>query len=532
MGANLADLVQIAATRRPDVPAIVTSDRTTTWAELERLVRAVSGGLTTRRLDRGDRVAIVLGNSLEFVTTYFGVLRAGLVAVPVNNSYTAREIETVLTSSGARLVIADKLTANAVRHAAGHDIAVIEVGSDDWRRLTVGSTPPPSFDTDPESLAVLIYTAGTSGQPKGAMLTHRSLLANLEQLLRAQDPAPMQPDDVALIVLPMFHIYALNAALGLVAKCGATAVISDRFEPEQSLRMIEDHGVTNVAGAPPMYIAWSAIPGFAERMRNVRMLASGAAPLPVPVYHQFASAGLTIWEGYGMTEAAPVITSSIVSNVSKPGSVGRPVAGLDMKLLDESGNEVEDGDPGEIVVRGPNLFSGYWPDGADGPDASGWFATGDVAIADSDGDIRLVDRRRDLILVSGFNVYPREIETVISAAPGVAEAAVVGVPHPYTGEAVKAIVVARSGIELDSSEVIAFAQQRLARFKTPTIVEIVDELPHSITGKIKKSGLREHPITQALFGSAETEASESAASDSVDAQTEADGSQPNQSSPE
>ncbi|HAM23450.1 MAG TPA: AMP-dependent synthetase [Actinobacteria bacterium] len=494
MGANLADLVQVAATQRPDVPAIVTTDRTTTWAELERLVRAVSGGLTTRRLDRGDRVAIVLGNSLEFVTSYFGIMRAGLVAVPINNSYTATEISAVLTSSGAKLVIADRQTVKAVRDASGGEVPVIEVGTDEWRRLTVGSTPPPDFETDPESLAVLIYTAGTSGQPKGAMLTHRALLSNLDQLLRVTDPAPMLADDVVLIVLPMFHIYALNAALGLVARCGATAVISDRFDPEDSLRMVQDHKVTNIAGAPPMYIAWSAIPNFAHRMSSVRMLASGAAPLLPAVYQQFASAGLTIWEGYGMTEASPVITSAIVTGVSKAGSVGQPLPGVETKLVDDSGNEVEEGDPGEIIVRGPNLFSGYWPDGADGPDGDGWFGTGDVAIADHEGDLRLVDRRRDLILVSGFNVYPREIETVIAAAPGVAEVAVVGVTHPYTGEAVKAIVVPKLDVQLHSEDVLAFAQQHLARFKAPTIVEVVRALPHSVTGKIQKSGLKERAI--------------------------------------
>ncbi len=522
MGANLADLVQVAANERPDVPAIVTTDRTTTWAELERLVRAVSGGLTTRRLDRGDRVAIVLGNSLEFVTSYFGVLRAGLVAVPINNSYTATEIDTVLTSSGAKLVITDKQSAKAVRDATAGDVAVVEVGTDDWRRLTVGSTPPPDFETDPESLAVLIYTAGTSGQPKGAMLTHRALLANLDQMLRVTDPAPMLPDDVVLVVLPMFHIYALNAALGLVARCGATAVISDRFDAEGSLKLIADHGVTHVAGAPPMYIGWSTVPDFAQRMASVRMLISGASPLLPAVFQQFASAGLTIWEGYGMTEASPVITSTIVTGVTKPGSVGQPLPGVETKLVDESGNEVEEGDPGEIIVRGPNLFSGYWPDGSDGPDGDGWFATGDIAIADHDGDLRLVDRRGDMILVSGFNVYPREIESVIAMAPGVAEVAVVGVSHPYTGEAVKAIVVPLPGVPVDSEEILSYAQRHLARFKAPTIVEVVRALPHSVTGKIRKSGLSEPSVdAQSISDISDQLADAASASDHpVDVSTE------------
>ncbi|NQU37436.1 MAG: AMP-binding protein [Actinobacteria bacterium] len=494
VGANLADLVQIAANERPDAPAIITSDRTTTWSELERLVRAVSGGLSFRRLDRGDRVAMVLGNSPEFVSTYFGILRAGLTAVPLNNSYTAPEIATVLRSSGAKLVITDRAAAATVRKAAGSDVAVIEVGSDDWRRLTVGSTPPPDFETDPESIAVLIYTAGTSGTPKGAMLSHRALGANLDQLMSIADPVPMATDDVSLIVLPMFHIYALNAALGLVAKTGSTAVLAERFDASGALRLIRDHHVTNIAGAPPMYIAWSAMPDLADRLATVRMLTSGAAPLPPAVHQQFKTAGLTIWEGYGMTEASPVISAALVSGNSKPGSVGKPLPGVEVKLVDGTGEEVDEGDPGEIQVRGANLFSGYWPDGAEGPDGDGWFATGDVALADEDGDLHLVDRRRDLILVSGFNVYPREIETVLSRVPGVAEVAVVGVSHPFTGEAVKAIVVPMPGIELEADDILEYAQGHLARFKSPTIVEVVGALPHSVTGKIIKNSLRDPAI--------------------------------------
>jgi long-chain acyl-CoA synthetase len=516
VGANLADLVQAAANERPEASAIITSDRTTTWAELERFVRAVSGGLSNRQLTRGDRVAMVLGNSPEFVSTYFGILRAGLVAVPINNAYTAPEIEAVLRSSGAKLVITDRGAGPAVSKAAGSDVAVVEVGTDGWRRLTVGSTPPPDFETDPESVAVLIYTAGTSGTPKGAMLTHRALAANLEQLVAVNYPAPMTAEDVSLIVLPMFHIYALNTALGMVAKTGSAAVLAERFEALDALRLIRDHHVTNVAGAPPMYIAWSAVPNLADRLATVRMLTSGAAPLPPAVHQQFETAGLKIWEGYGMTEAAPVISAALVSGTSKPGSVGKPLPGVEVKLVDGSGEEVDDGDPGEILVRGANLFSGYWPDGSQGPDEDGWFATGDVALADNDGDLHLVDRRRDLILVSGFNVYPREIETVLSNVPGVAEVAVVGVSHSITGEAVKAVVVPMPGIELEADDILEYAQGRLARFKSPTIVEVVDALPHSVTGKIIKKSLRE-PAVDPRSVKDITEASAIPAADSTDA---------------
>ncbi len=489
MGANLADLVREAAATRPNVPAVVSQDRTTTWSELDRLVHAVAGGLTARRMERGDRVAIVLGNSIEFISSYFGILRAGMVAVPMNTSYTATEIENLLRSSGARLVITDSASAKNVRDAAA-GISVVEVGTDDWRRLTVGSTPPPTEETDPESLAVLIYTAGTSGDPKGAMLTHRALTANLDQILELKDPAALLPDDSVLIVLPMFHIYALNAALGMVVRQGATAVIAERFDPIGTAELIKRHKVTLVAGAPAMYVAWSALSNIADYLADVRMLQCGAAPLPVSVAQEFATKGLPIWVGYGMTEASPVISTTLTTGRAKLGSVGQPIPGVEIRLVDEEGNEVRDGDPGEIVVKGANLFSGYWPHGEDGPDDDGWFPTGDVAVADADGDLQLVDRRSELILVSGFNVYPREIEQAIGTHPEIDSIAVLGVPHPATGEAVKALVVLTAGSSLTPEAIVEYAGTRLARFKTPTIVDVVDELPRSVTGKIMKGALR------------------------------------------
>lgn len=490
MGANVADLVQNAAVRRPDHTAVISGGRSTTWAELDLLVHAISGGLAARRLDRGDRVVLLLGNSLEFVTSYFGVLRAGLVAVPTNTSYTVTEISEVLRSSGAKLVISDASSARSARAAATETVPVVEVGTDAWRRLNVGSTPPSAGETDPESLAVLLYTSGTSDRARAAMLTHRALIANLQQLAALDNPSAMDPDDVALIVLPLFHIYALNAALGLVAYNAATAVLVDRFDAEATIETIKRFGVSNIAGAPPMYVAWSAQPGAVGAFGDVRLLVSGAAPLPSPIFQQFETLGVTIWESYGMTETAPAITSSLVRGVAKPGSVGSAVPGIELKLVDAEGVEVDDGDPGEIVVRGPNLFSGYWPDGSGGPDAEGWWRTGDVAVSDSDGDLHLVDRAKELIIVSGFNVYPHEIETTLSLAPGVAEVAVAGIEHPYTGEAVKAWVVAQAGVSLTPEEIASFAAERLARFKCPTIVEVVDSLPHSATGKIAKVALR------------------------------------------
>jgi long-chain acyl-CoA synthetase len=486
---NLADLVSAAAADRPRHPAVVTESRVTTWSEVEWQVRAVAGGLVARGLPPGSRVGILQRNTLEFVTSYFGILRAGMCAVPLNTGYTAAELGLMLSDVDAALVLADP-GSRAVLDTLAVD--VVYTGTEDWRRFTVGSAALPTDPTDPESLAVLMFTSGTSGRPKAAMLTHRALLANLEQLAALQDPAGLTPDDVVLCVLPLFHIYALNATLGLVAREQATVVLLDRFEPGEALAAIGRHKVTNVAGAPPMYVAWSASERLAEALSGVRLLVSGAAALPRNVMEQFETlVGMPIWEGYGMTECAPVITASLVSGRPKPGFVGQALPGVELQLRDQDGDPVKDGDPGEIFVRGENVFSGYWPDGSGGADDDGWFATGDVAIADQDGDLRLVDRRRDLIIVSGFNVYPREVEDALLHMPGIVEVAVMGVSHPYTGEAVKAFVVVEGEQAVSSDDVLAFARTRLARFKCPTIVEIVADLPHSVTGKVSKGRLRE-----------------------------------------
>ncbi len=416
----------------------------------------------------------------------------------------------LLSDSGARVVVASGSTASAVITARGSAPAVGHV--------IVASAAPPAGTTDLDALlatahpvatptagsgddlALLSYTSGTSGRPKGAMLTHRALLANHHQ--RSQiHPPPVAEDDVVLLVLPLFHIYGLNGALGSVAYHAATGVLVERFDPVHTLAEIRRYGVTNIPGAPPMYVAWSMLPDVGDALASVRLCLSGAAPLPEAVLRRFLDmTGHHVFEGYGLTETAPVLTTTLVTGVAKAGSIGRAVPGVELRLVDEAGDEVEEDDTGEIVVRGANLFSGYWPDAHDGPDAEGWWATGDVAYADVDGDLFLVDRRRELILVSGFNVYPREVEEVLLRHPDVAEAAVLGAPHPYTGESVHALVVAREGSRLTAEDVIEHAAQSLARFKCPTAVRFVDELPHTATGKVSKGRLRDLLDESAVAG--------------------------------
>ena len=362
--------------------------------------------------------------------------------------------------------------------------------------------PPVDPPTGGEDLAVLIYTSGTEGDPKGAMLSHRALLANHEQVA-AVEPQPISGDDVLLLAVPLFHAYGLNSGLGAVAWHGATGVLLERFDPAESMRLIGRHRITVVVGVPTMFVAWSLLPECGDAFAPVRVAVSGAAPLDPAAANRFlATTGQRVSEGYGLTETGPVLTTTLASPVPKTGSIGRPLPGVSIKLVAATGEEIEvteddfdddapgspGTDPGEIVARGANLFSGYWPDGRDGPAADGWWPTGDVAYADGDGDLFLVDRLRELILVSGFNVYPYEVEQVLQTHPAVTEAAVLGVPHPYTGQTVKAFVVTSEPVATE--ELLQYCERNLARFKCPTAIEFVPSMPHSATGKVRKAALR------------------------------------------
>jgi long-chain acyl-CoA synthetase len=491
---NLADLVRTAAATHPDHPALLFHGETTTWQQLDRRTDALARGLRALGLARGDRVAVHLGNTPDFAAVYFGALRAGLVALPVNTAYTTDELAHVLADSGAAAVVTAATTlAEVLAVPAPPDHVVVAGGGEGGVPLASleGDDAPFDGEAGGEDLAVLLYTSGTSGRPRGAMLSHRALLANLDQVSQVQPPV-VEHDDVLLLVLPLFHVYGLNGGLGMIARHAATGVLVERFDPVAVLDDIRRHQVSTVVGAPPMWVAWSLLSDVGDAFASVRLALSGAAPLPTAVLHRVREVtGHHVFEGYGMTETAPVLTSTLMSEVPKPACIGRAIPGVELRLLDEDGEVVDEGDPGEIVVRGPNLFSGYWPEGYEGPDEDGWFGTGDVAVADEDGDLHLVDRVREMILVSGFNVYPREVEDVLAAHPAVAEVAVLGIPHPYTGESVKALVVRKAGTAVTGDDLVAHAARSLARFKCPTTVEFVTELPHTAVGKVAKGRLRE-----------------------------------------
>jgi long-chain acyl-CoA synthetase len=353
------------------------------------------------------------------------------------------------------------------------------------------STPAPIVQVDADDIAVLIFTSGTAGSPRAAMLSHGNLLANIEQANAADNG--IRPDDVVYGVLPMFHIFGLNVVLGIAMSAGATVVLVQRFDPSTALETIRDRAVTVVPGAPAMWVAFSQfVDAPLDAFQTVRTASTGAAKMPEDAIRRLQELfGLSIEEGYGLTEASPVVTSSRGIDV-RIGSVGRVLDGIDVRLVDESGDDVLEGDAGEIWVRGPNVFKGYLHDRESTErvlTADGWLRTGDIAITDHDGYLYLIDRAKDLIIVSGFNVYPKEVEDVLMEYPGVAEVGVIGVPHPHTGEAVKAFVVALPDVHLDEDALIDHCLEELARYKCPSKILFVDQLPRNVSGKLLRREL-------------------------------------------
>ncbi|MBW9204531.1 AMP-binding protein [Mumia sp. zg.B17] len=503
MTVNVAELVRQQAEQDPDGMALVEGygpGRSVTWEGLDDRVSAVAAWISAQGLVAGQRIAIVMTNRLELPISYLAALRLGLVVVPVNPRAPGDEVTALCAITGVRLVLCDPDWASVFARAGLLTVVAGESDPDpqvrpfaDLLQIHPGPRGLPPAPADPEATALLMPTSGTSSEQRIVVLSHRALLANLDQVA-AVEPPPVRRDDVVLAVLPLFHVFALNAVLGQALRQGATTVLLDRFDPQGCLDAIVRHQVTVVPVAPPVVAAWSGRPGVAAALAGVRTVLSGAAPIGPDLVEEFAATtGHTLQQGYGLTEAAPVVTTTLGRPVDKPGSVGAPLQGLELRLVEKDGADAELGDPGEIWLRGPNLLSGFWPDGSGGPDGDGWFATGDVGILDADGDLTLVDRLRELVIVSGFNVFPREVEEVLADAPGVAEVAVVGVEDRETGEAVRAYVVPSH--RLDDTDGFAEALRerargRLARFKVPREIVVTDSLPHTTTGEISKSRLR------------------------------------------
>jgi len=504
---SLGDLLHRAVLADPDGLAVIDVNTRWSWVQLQDTVRIIAAALASYGAEPGDRVAVQLPTSAEFVAVYLGALRAGLVVVPVNPAYTAPELSHILGDSGARLL----LTSSAEAVGAGSGLRLEHPGLDRILVLArsgadavggVAQLLADGTDADPvereprgEALAVLLYTSGTSGRPKAAMLPMRALMANLAQLDRVHPPL-LTASDTVFVPLPLFHIFGLNAGLGMALSAGAGMVLGARFDADSSLHTIRSEAVSVVLGAPLEFAGWAGHPDFSASFGGVRLALSGSAPLPAELVARYWDVGVPLCEGYGLTEAAPVVTCNVMpagDRLAEPkaGSIGRPIPGVEVRLNDAADEEVEVGDLGVIQVKGDNLFQGYWPDGQDGPDADGWFSTGDLAVADDDGDLYLVGRRHDLILVNGFNVYAAEVESVLARARGVAEVAIMGEPNSDGVDEVVAYVVPEPGAELDPEDILALAARSLARFKLPRRIVEVNALPHTATGKVMKWRLRQ-----------------------------------------
>jgi long-chain acyl-CoA synthetase len=504
--AHVAGLVTLAAASTPDHPAIVdvTSAVTLTWAEFDAVATAEAKRLRAAGVADGDRVLVRLGNGAAFCAAVIGALRAGAVVVPFGTVAVVRELEIVLEDCRPTVIITPEGDDVAARCGEAAGAAVLP--PPDLSARAAGTEN--DHGAGGEEVALLFYTSGTTGSPRGVRLSHRAVLANRAQTA-ALRPAPVLPVDRVLVSLPLFHSFGLAASFLQVCWAGATVVLTERFDAAHVAEVLVAQRISGMAGVPSMFRSLLDLPGtdLRDATAGLRLCTSGGAPLPPEWLDEFREVtGLPIHEGYGLTEGGPVLTTSALGEQPKRGSVGRPLPGIELRLVHADGRPIDtvtEPDPedidedvtdpaqdtGLVAVRGPNLFSGYWPDGAGGPDAEGWFRTADVGFLDADGDLYLVDRSSDLVIVNGFNVYPREVEQVLAELAAVAEAAVVGVPDERSGEAVKAVLVRASGAELSEEEVLAHCTERLARFKVPAVVEFVDTLPRTPTGKVARRQL-------------------------------------------
>jgi long-chain acyl-CoA synthetase len=519
----LTDILRIAASDVPDAPATSFLGAKLTYAEIKDRADRFATALARFGISKGDRVGVMLPNCPQYLIAVFGILRVGGIVVNVNPLYTPREIAVVADDSAMRMLVVLDLLAPAalavrdqtaiekiiITSAGEYSIAAAECPSiDGTERLcdvlaVIGQPDLPHVSIDPENdVAVLQYTGGTTGTPKGAMLTHYSIFANVVQSTTLHIPALRRGDERYLLVIPFFHIYGFTVGMMAGAWAGAMQILIPKYDVDALLNAVRDQRPTYFPAVPTIYISLLNHPNARQYgLDRIRSFNSGSAPLPLEVLAQFENlTGGMLSEGYGLSEASPVTHTSPTLSVRKVGSIGIPLPDTDMKIVDlETGlEEMPLGSAGELCIAGPQVMKGYWnrpEETAEAlrKDADGrvWLYTGDVATMDADGFTTIVQRKKDMIIVSGFNVYPTEVEQVLFAHPAVMEAAVIGMPDAYRGEAVKAFVVLKPDTNATVDELRQHCKTNLAAFKQPSTIDIRESLPKSAVGKVLRRVLRE-----------------------------------------
>ncbi len=505
MSFNLASMIRESAVATPDKTAVILDDFRLSYAELDAASDGAAAGLRAAGVERGQRVGVMLPNIPQFLVAYFGILKAGAAMVPMNVLLKAPEVAQQLKDSGAvALLVWDGVAAEAARGAAeagGVPVHVVVTGmgevpegAQDAQQLLGGPLEGP-FDiepTAPEDVAVIIYTSGTTGRPKGAQLTHFQLYMNCDIAGRLFG---VREDDVALGVLPLFHVFGLSSVTNVCLRGGGTMSLVTRFDPAKVLEVMERDRVTIFSGVPTMFIALLHHPDVANRdLSALRVANSGGASIPGEVIRAFEERfGISVLEGYGLSETASAACFNRFES-RKVQSVGKAMWGVEVRVVDEEDRPLPPGEDhvGELVIRGHNVMKGYHnqPEATAEVMRGGWFHTGDLGYRDDEGFFFIVDRKKELIIRGGYNVYPREVEEVLYAHPAVAEAAVIGRPDERLGEEVTAVVALKSGAAATEAELIAFCKERVAAYKHPRSIRFLETLPKGPTGKVLKKELK------------------------------------------
>jgi long-chain acyl-CoA synthetase len=486
---NLAQILVDSAHRDPDHVAIKLDDVELTYSQLDGASAHLVGMLREHGLQPGDRVGIMLPNVPYFAVCYYGVLRAGGVVVPMNVLLKKREVAFYLTDSGAKLLFAWEefaQDAQAGADEAGAECLLVKLGEFE-NEVGRAEAFTEVAETEDDDTAVILYTSGTTGQPKGAELTNANLARNAEA---SRALFGLGDDAITLGALPLFHSFGQTCGLNATIGGGGTLTLIPRFDPGKALEIIERDHVNIFQGVPTMYGAMLHHPeSTSADVSTLKVSVSGGSAMPVELMRGFEEAfGCKVLEGYGLSESSPVASFNHADRERKPGSIGTPIKGVEMKVVDDDGNEVDQGEVGEILIRGHNVMKGYWdrPEATEETVRDGWLYTGDMGKTDEDGYFYIVDRKKDLIIRGGYNVYPREIEEVLYEHPAVREAAVLGIPHDEYGEEVGAAVTLKDGANATPEQLRDYVKEQVAAYKYPRKVWLVDELPKGPTGKILK----------------------------------------------